>query len=117
MKGEHRKLVIISYQIEKRASNILISGHYIEKKKSARALRSHILMLCFQATIFEQFPLALRARITFFKRVILIGFCTKKALKMSLLGYFIYGQKRTMRASRSHDYGLIIIQGEKKKVF
>ena len=63
-------------------------------------------MLCFQGTFFKNFRSALRARIKFVKRVILIGFCTKKALKMSLLGHFNLWTKK-----HSSSFALACLMG------
>ena len=55
------------------------------------ALRARIiliLMLGFQATFFKTFRSRFALGIQFVRRVIKMGFCTKKALKMSLLGHF-----------------------------
>ena len=56
----------------------------------------------------------IKCRITFLKRVILMGFCTKKALKMSLLGHFTLWTKRSLelRARMIDGGGSIIIKGD-----
>lgn len=64
---------------------------YREEKKNL-ALRAHIRPILY-------------ARIKFVKRAMIMGFFTKKALKMFLLGQFnlIWTKNKITRASPSHD--------------